>query len=149
MDTRPRRRVILINPAFQLSFLAYTLGIALLVSAIFFGANRYFFWKIRQEGIYLGLNGDHVFFRFVEQQQWQMDLVFIVTAAIAILILTVSGLIFSHKVAGPISRLVQFFENYPANKERRPLTFRDGDYFQEVPPAVNRGLNLQDTKRSA
>jgi len=131
------RKVLLINPKFQISFLLYTCGIATSILLVFFTANQYFFWKFTQKGRALGLPTDHVFFRFIHDQQTMMNWIYLITAFVAFGILIYSGLFLSNKVAGPLYRLKNYLKDYGDGKIDKKLTFRKKDFFLEIPTHVN------------
>jgi uncharacterized paraquat-inducible protein A len=135
-----KRKKLLINPEFQLSFLTYTLGIAATILVVFFGANRFFFWRFKQKGIDIGLPADHVFFRFINEQQWNMDLIFLVTAVIALAALIFYGLYLSNRIAGPIYHLETHLQKRLSGEKTPALKFRTKDYFKELEDPVNRLL---------
>jgi len=147
-NTPHRRRVLLINPKFQISFLAYTCGIAFAILGIFFTANRYFFWKFAQRGKQIGLPPEHVFFRFLTEQQTMMDVIFFVTATITFTALIVYGLYLSNRVAGPIYRLKKYLVDYASGRVTSKLTFRKKDYFLELAAHVNDCLDKVDSKNT-
>lgn len=140
MDTpnnKGRRKVLLINPAFQLRVLAFFGGISVVTILSFFAANRYFFSAFMNKGRALGLSSDHVFFQFIADQQHTMD---IVTLAISISIMTflfISGLILSHRVAGPLYKLTKHLNEIKDGKPAELISFRKNDYFQELVTAIN------------
>ncbi len=51
------------------------------------------------------------------------------------------GFIISHRVFGPIYRLVQHMENFRATGSTEELKFRDGDYFRDVADSYNKMLS--------
>src|ERR1700722_13141193 len=101
MENAPdRRKYLLINPQFQLSFLGYTIGMALVIVAVFYFSNMYFFWRFAEKGKEIGLEPDHIFFKFLKEQHQTMDIIFLVTAVFAFIFLIVYGYYLSHRVAG-------------------------------------------------
>lgn len=48
---------------------------------------------------------------------------------------------FSHRIAGPLYKLQKYLREYRDGLPRIPLTFRKGDYFQEVAEDVNLTLD--------
>ncbi len=132
-----RRKVLLINRKFQMSFLSYTLSIAVVIMAVFFAANRYFFWAFERKGKAMGLDEGHIFFRFLAEQRWTMDLIYLITGVVACAILLAYGLYLSNRVAGPLYNLQQYLESYLAGRRQGPLQFREKDYFQELAVVVS------------
>lgn len=132
-----KRRVFLINPKFQLTMLAFTMGMASLAIAVFYVANMVFFNNFYAKGESLGLPRDHVFFQFIEMQQTNMNWIYVTTSVAVLGLMAVCGLLFSHKVAGPLYRMRKHMTDVAEGKTTADLTFRKGDYFQELPGLYN------------
>jgi hypothetical protein len=57
---------------------------------------------------------------------------------VAVLSTAVLTLLISHRMAGPINRLNGFFAHIVKTGEFPPeIRFRNGDFFQELPPKIN------------
>ena len=136
-DSKNRRKVLLINPKFQITFLIFTVGMSALAIAIFYGANFYFFYKFQKIGVSVGLSPDHIFFRFIQEQKHVMDAVFAVTSLVVLVALTVGGLILSHWVSGPLHRLRNHMLGIAAGGGIREIKFRKRDFFPELAHAFN------------
>jgi hypothetical protein len=132
-----RRKNYLINRSFQLSFLTHILVLALGVICIIYASNWYFFWKMTKMGISQGLPPDHIFFRFIQDQQIEMDWVFLSTALVVVALLCCFGLYYSHRIAGPLYRLQTYLKNLKGERPQHRLAFRSKDYFPEVAQSVN------------
>src|SRR6478609_6016420 len=78
------RKNFLINPKFQLSFLAYTLGVSILTIGFFCAADAYFFWKFKQLGAGLGLPSNHVFFQFLDEQHSTKNTYYAIAAGVTV-----------------------------------------------------------------
>lgn len=131
------RKVLLINPRFQLTCLGFSASLALLSLSIVFFANAYFFWKFKGLGATSGLSQDHVFFRFLQEQQSQMNGIFLATAVLVFGVLLLGGLLLSHRVAGPLYHLEQHCRRLAQGERAGELRFREKDFFQEIPPVFN------------
>lgn len=134
------RKVLLINRPFQVSFLKHVLLLALIVLAIFYSALYYLFYSFRKQGLEMGLEADNVFFRFIDKQQFTMDIIFGITMVITVIVIVAYGLLLSNRVAGPLHRLKTYLEAYKKSSEFHELKFREGDYFPDVADAVNDAL---------
>lgn len=134
------RQKLLIDPPFQLCFLAYTIGIAVIISAIFFAANRYFFWEFTQQGKALSLPANHAFFLFLDSQRKTLDLVILLASLTVVAVLTVYGLYLSNRVAGPIHRLKKHLEEYQSSNQFSDFQFRKNDFFPELAQSVNESI---------
>ncbi len=136
------RRRFLINPEFQLSFLGYMFIFTAVTTAIFYLASIYFFFKFRQIGIAMYFPEDHAFFQFMEQQKKIMHWIYAFAALASFIVLSLSGLLLSHRVAGPIYRLQQHMKTVTQKKSLRNVTFRKKDYFQELAGTYNEQLEM-------
>jgi hypothetical protein len=131
------RKVYLINPPFQLRIMAWMVGISLAPISIFFMAHHYFFWKLKQLGLEIQLEPDHIYFRFLEGQSHQLLMIFLACSLLAIILVAILGLTLSHKIAGPIHRMKRYFIELTEGKPFYQLSFRKNDYFLEVPGIIN------------
>jgi hypothetical protein len=131
------RRNFLINPKFQLSFLAYTIGVSVLTICFFYAADAYFFWKFQQLGQGLGLPSNHVFFQFIDEQRSAKNMYYAVAAVVTVSVLGAWGLLLSHHVAGPLYRLRKHLMSVATGETMSDVRFRKGDFFQEVADAYN------------
>ncbi len=138
----------LINKNFQIQFMISVLLISICSMSIIYLANDYFFHSYMQRGEALNLPPDHPFFLMIHEQKKFMTNMFIIVAIAISGTAGIWGLFYSHKIAGPLYRLHQYFTQ--ASKECIPLSkkvyFRDGDFFQEVPDSINKYIDsLQET----
>ncbi len=135
--SKNRRSQLLVESHFQKSFLGFTLMIAALVTAVYYFANLYFFNAFVERGQNIGLASDHVFFKFIDEQQRSMNLIFAVTAVISIALIIFFGLYMSNRVAGPVHQLKVYLKKVKAGENPEPLKFRSKDYFRDLAKAVN------------
>lgn len=133
MSQATKRKQLLVNPDFQLSFIAYMLGIALSCMAVLYYSHSYYFWKFIEKGQSIGLAEDHAYFQFIKNQHDSMNLIFYVTAFLTFSIIMIGGLYISHRVAGPIYKL----KKHMLSKKGGPIRFRQKDYFQDLAKAWN------------
>lgn len=132
-----RRKKLLINPKFQLKFMKNLLFLNIAVCATFYGAQSYFFWQARKLGESISLPSDHVFFLFIAEQQRTMTLISLATMATVSLLILAFGLLYSHRIAGPVYRLQKYLKDKAAGAEIGKLSFRENDYFPEMAEALN------------
>lgn len=136
MNQPNKRKIFLINRAFQLSIILKFFLLSLILIAIFYASNLYFFQHLKNEAIAANLPPDHIFFQFLHEQKTLMNKIFIFTSLASIVIQFVGGILLSHKVAGPLYRLTQHLLNSHI-KDVKPVKFRKGDYFLEIEEAFN------------
>lgn len=63
------------------------------------------------------------------------DLVSVVV--VMIVIFSVAGIILTHRLAGPIWKVQREIKKVLKGEKIKPISFRKGDEFQELPPLVN------------
>lgn len=136
-------RTFLINPEFQMKFIIYVVSCSLGAMSIIYFSQQYFFSQFYQKGEDLGLADNHPFYILLNQQQEQLTQIFFVTAMIVCGLVSLWALFFSHRIAGPFYRLEKYFLQASQTKDLPlpPLAFRDDDFFQEIPDAINQYLH--------
>lgn len=139
-EKKLKRKHLLINPKFQLTFLGFMVGLTALTIGLVYCANLYFFWKVQDIGTSLQLRQDHIFFVFLNRQQNMMNWIFLILSAALFTLIPIAGLLFSHQVAGPLYRLQKHFLKSKKSGEYSPVKFRKSDFFQEVATAYNQHL---------
>ena len=137
-----KRKIILINPKFQLRLSAYFAFVSVINIAIFYVCSRYFFQVFVDMGQEIGLPENHVYFMFMEDQMLTMNIVFLVTSLVTIGFLMFFGVFISHKIAGPLYRFCNHLNDISkGEKEPSEIRFRDGDFFPEVAESYNKTLS--------
>ena len=131
------RRKYLINQGFQIRFIAYTVIIALTVILTVFLTSNYFFWTFQERGREIGLTEGHVFFLFLDQQKAVMNQLLVMLSIFYFFGLSIFGLVFSHRVAGPMYRLHKHMSSVSKGEITSPVSFRKHDYFQELASSYN------------
>jgi hypothetical protein len=140
-------KIYLINPKFQYKFMAYTILSALSALGIVYAANQYFFHRFIEKGKNLHLPVDHPFYLIIQEQQSFMSDIFVVVSISVTLFLGIWGLFFSHRIAGPLYRLNKIFKSAAKDrKELKAINFREHDFFQDIPEAINLYLKTIDVE---
>ena len=98
-----------------------------------------------------GLNEDHVFFKFIGEQKSKILIYTLVAFGVSLVLGIILNLMISHKIAGPIVRLRNFFSKPDNYKEIQYLNFRQGDFFIELPELIRNFFvtNLARSQASA
>ena len=135
------RRKLLINEHFQLHFIAFTAGISLGACIFFYIASSYFFMKYHEYAVEVGLRPSDPFFRVLYNMEMMLTNIFVGTAAAVLLVSVIGGLLFSHRVAGPMYRLRKHFEAVARGETWSNVNFRNKDYFSDVADAYNEQQN--------
>lgn len=131
------RKSKLIDKKFQISFIAYATLIVIVTAIVFLVASSYFFSELISLGVQNGLNKNDPYFKFIEfQKSKYLFISFISILGIASFVgLWAYGI--SHKIAGPIHRLKNDL-NRKINGEDVNFSFRENDYFSEIPELMNK-----------
>ena len=134
-----REKTFLINPTFQIQFMVSLLFISIISISIIYLANDYFFQTYMKKGILLNLPPDHPYFLMIHEQKKFMIKVFVTVGASISSVAIIWGLFYSHKIAGPLFRLQQYFSDAADQQTtlKDKIYFRDNDFFQEVPESIN------------
>lgn len=125
---------ILINGRFQLKLLSYFVVLFLITTGTLYSTTYLFFWNMKQKGIKVGIPDGHVYYQFLMNQKHDLDILFIGLAVLNFVILLFTGLIISHRIAGPLHKIKRFVQD-PLKEP--PLHLRPNDFFQDLIPALN------------
>jgi hypothetical protein len=132
---------LLIYPRFQLSLMGLNLGIMMMTLVIFWVTADNLVQTLTPTAALSGIDAQF-YRRYLEYQQSQFNSAFLVAIAIGVLLSAGVTLVLSHRLAGPFIRMMNFFSSIKGGESTVPkLTFRDGDYFKELPPVVNGALS--------
>jgi sensor histidine kinase YesM len=80
------------------------------------------------------------FFKLLNHHQSQIVDKLFIAAGISYVFSFIVTIKISHKVSGPIYRLKEFFKELKDQGFTSDLTFRDGDYYSDLPETINQGL---------
>jgi methyl-accepting chemotaxis protein len=137
---RYKRRNYLINPEFQLTVMAFFVGLAMVTIAIFYWSATMVFDNFAQTVQKLALPPDHSLVLFLADNQHAMNMIFLTTSVLLFIFLLLGGLILSHHIAGPIHRLKSHMQRVASGENFGDLNFRKKDFFQDVVPEYNKLL---------
>lgn len=85
----------------------------------------------------LGLSLNGSFFQYLLKQQEMMDRIVIGTSILMLIVIVIVGVLFSHRICGPLQRLEGHMRDIGHGKDFLPLRYRKKDFFQEIPSAFN------------
>ncbi|MFT7219441.1 MAG: methyl-accepting chemotaxis protein [Candidatus Azotimanducaceae bacterium] len=136
-----KRRNYLINPEFQLRFMAY-ISIAVLAGlSVLYLSNLWYFDLLLDQGYELGLDPGHPYYAFIEDQRTLLHRTYACVSVIVFVLLMTFALFLSHRIAGPVYRLkVQMRDIVAKNGDVRPVHLRSKDFFPEVAEEMNEML---------
>lgn len=136
------KRKYLVYPKFQLTLIILntivTFTLFGLTSLLVVRSHIYLEALVRQTRI----PAQNLFTQLLTQQLRTLLIYMAVAMLIGLLTTGIATLLLSHKMAGPMIRLKNFFAdidksgNFPEN-----LNFREGDFFQDLPPTINRAFD--------
>jgi len=124
-----KRSVFLINPSFQLKFSLIVCSV-IVISTLIYPVIIYEFFEL------ISRNNPQIAENIIAAQN---DLVFylIIIQTVITLLVFIVFIFFTHKIAGPLYKLKNHLLEIREGKAISPLTFRDGDYFQDVAEEVS------------
>lgn len=139
------RRQFLINPKFQWRMIIYSTLLLLVCNSLMIGGVS-FIYNLSVQEILADptVQADKIGPIFSHYK----SMVFVFLGALNVIslgIVAFLSLLYSNKVAGPIYRLNLYFENAAQSiGKNKELSFREGDYFSEIPESVNAYLFMHD-----
>lgn len=145
------RKVILIDPQFQMHFIITNIVIALLVAVSIFGSSIYFSFKMKKMGIEAGLASDSIFFKLIDQQSLYLGQIVTIVLILVTILIVVYGLLMSHKIAGPVHNIKSNLRDRIQKNQHSPFKLRKGDFFQDLALLLNQyddHLKASDEKQS-
>ena len=132
-----KRRNYLINKEFQFRFILFTFIPTAFCLILFYSAIQFYYTRLIQEGLASGLNAGHPYFNLINEQIRFMNVLFLTCSISSFIFFVVWGIFISHKIAGPLYRLTKFFKEAQPGMITQKLNFRPGDFFLEIPEAIN------------
>lgn len=140
MSANKRRiKSIIIYPEFQLKLISLFIGLFLLSTISIFMATHLFFYNFKEQASKIDLSQPQVFLHFLDTMKIELNLIFIVVAAINLIILFGCGILISHRIAGPIMKIKKFLTNN--NFKNQNFSLRKSDFFKELTPVMNQLKN--------
>lgn len=73
----------------------------------------------------------------ISQVQSELIIYLVIIQVVLAIVVFLSFIFFTHKIAGPLYKLSTHLEGIREGKPITPLTFRQGDYFQEIADEVS------------
>ena len=132
-----RRQIYLINPRFQWRFIGFMATVSLLAISLLFGSNVLFFRSMTQDALAAGLSPDNPFFDFLDEQKSTLSMIYFGMSAVAFVLMVGLGVLYSHRIVGPLHRLNSHMKEIALGGEPAPVNFRRGDQFQELAESFN------------
>ena len=125
----PKRKIILINPLFQMSIIKRVVGFYLFILSVFYFVSWYFFYQLKENGMRAGIPLDSDYYVFIRKSISQYNLIFFSTSLLSILLIYYFGLILSHRIAGPLYKIDKDINEFIVDKKSKKIVHRKNDFF--------------------
>lgn len=135
------KRKYMVYPKFQVTLIVLNS----LVTILMFG---FVAFQVVRSHIYLEnlvrstrLPAQNLFNQMLSLQLRNLLINLLIALFISVIVTGITTLIMSHRVAGPMIRLKNFFTNVSKNGEfPEDIRFRKGDFFEDLPPMINQAF---------
>jgi len=138
-DKASRRKILLINPKFQLTMIGFNVGLAAIAIILLYLENTFVFARFTGTNL-PELRTDPILMELLREDQQKMNIAFGITAGIVLIALSIGGLILSNRVAGPLYRLRRHMDDIASGKIDTDVKFREKDFFPELANSFNKVL---------
>ena len=93
------------------------------------------------------LPAQNLFIQLLTEQLRSLLIYMFASLGVGLVTTATFTLLLSHKMAGPMVRLKSFFAQVTKTGDfPETLRFREGDFFQELPPAINQAFTILKKK---
>jgi hypothetical protein len=133
-------RNFLIYPQFQLLLIGLNLAIIGATFLLFWVTAHNLIGNLAPVGALSGIR--YQFYKdYLTYQAGIFNQMFLISLGLALLLSSTITLVVSHRLAGPFIRMKGFFTAINRGGTPVPnLAFRDGDFFQDLPPIINEAI---------
>ena len=125
----------ILDAHFQGKLISYFVGLFMITSASLYSVSYLFFWKMKDKALKVGIPDGHVFYRFIDGQKADLDLLFVALVIFNLILLVGAGIVISHRIAGPIYRFNQYLKTLGPDSTN--LKLRKSDFFKELESTIN------------
>lgn len=140
-DYKRKFKNYLIFPRFQLMLIIINQVIMTICFGLVFYQVFASFQNLKEIGMKLSFPAESPYFKLIDLHHQEINNYLLVAAIMSYILSFIFTLMFSHKVSGPIYRLKKYFEDMGENGYSNDLSFRDGDYYSEIPSIVNKAIS--------
>lgn len=124
-----------------MKFILFTIISILIALGFVWLGLSYYFKTLMLEVLNIPLPPDHTYFKILVYQEQKMRMIFVVIAASMSVFAFIFGVLFSHRVAGPIVKLKNHLNQLADGKDPGELNFRKNDFFGDLDDSYNRAFN--------
>jgi nitrogen fixation/metabolism regulation signal transduction histidine kinase len=150
-----KRKKRLIEPRFQATVVLYSFALSLISLVVFYAGYCISFYRLIDAGIDgVDVERNLSLFHTLSQQAAEISTVFIGTSVISLIVNVIFGIIFSHRLVGPLYRLKTHLSLCADQHTLKKVSFRKKDYFQDVADSFNQftdtytnGRNVNETPK--
>lgn len=148
MKNRRSFKNLFLYESFQKRLIGFIVLANFILITLFYLANKYFFYVFISKGKRLGIPPHHIFYQFIDDLQYEMTLIFIITSFLSLIGIVLGAYFISHKISGPLYRLNLELGIMLKNKKLHPLRFRKSDYTLEIQDKFNSLVEAVDENNS-
>lgn len=131
------RKILLVNPKFQFSFMKHSLLMTAVVLTTFYLFKIYIFWEIKDTAFATGIPHGHDFVGLLDDRSFVVDMSFLFLGVNVVFFIIGWSLWLSHRVAGPVHRIRNEIKKIVDGQPLQRIGIRDQDYFHELKDSVN------------
>jgi hypothetical protein len=131
------RNNYLINPKVQLSFVLFFLFLSLVTTALFYIYTLMNLNELQMIAAENTIVGQEQLINLIKDYKLHTSHVFLFTALISSTFILIGGIYLSHKVAGPVYRMIKYFKMRRNNEHNGPLQLRKDDFFHDLKDEIN------------
>ncbi len=134
-----KRRQFWVNFKFQFQFIMFMLAIALIEIIVFYGIEIYFVKAIFADKANICNSSNQLFEYLNSDIKQKLDLIFLIKSALIIIFLVTGGVLYSHRIAGPLYKMRRHMQDITKGKKLDTLKiqFRRRDFFHEMVNVYN------------
>ncbi len=150
MSEKRSKTKFLLYPKFQLALIATSSFVTILTALVSTAMVYQSYNNLKAMGVAVQLRADHPYFEFLTMQSYKMYWALGIGAGISLFFSVVIMLFITHRLVGPLHRLRSYLtEIAKTGHVERPLKFRDGDYLEDLPEAVNTAFDAIKSHKDA
>jgi len=135
------RSKLLVYPKFQLPLIGYQWGFQTLAFGVVASMIYIHFGHMEAHAFESGLTTAHPYFSYLQDEKWTLLLRVGLSWGVASSATLFFSAAITSKMAGPLVRTLNYLQQFKKSHGRMgPLKFRQGDFMQELPAAVNEAI---------
>lgn len=141
-----RRKTLLINKTFQLSFIKYSFIFLCLIFGVFIVVGHWLIAPIYDYANEMGMREIGELNIILEELKFYAPIVLGLLFVVICCFFAAASLLISHKIAGPLYNLEESMKLMLENKELRSIHFRKDDYFNSLEKSFNQFVDKMTLK---